>query len=147
MQRARTDEREQSPRRPQPPIPGAWRALGIALAAALGAVRCGPGGSESEGSGTSSGGVCMDYAITSEGCQIGGPGPGLCPEAPKGWSGTKAAGEACGGATECAGIICSCEDPVLEWYVGVCGCGECADYEVACAEANVVDCMKIGAPP
>ncbi len=86
---------------------------------------------------------CMSFAMTSEGCQISGPSPGVCPAAPKGWSGAGAPGDACMTGTECAGIVCKCSDPVVEWYVGVCGCEVCADYAVACEQANVVDCKQI----
>src|SRR5690606_26463774 len=140
-------EREDRRRRSTTWILALLRVTGAAAAMALWGLACGPGGSESESDGTaSSGEVCMSFAQTSESCAIGGPSPGVCPAAPKSWTGAKAAGEACGGATECAGIVCKCEDPAVEWYVGVCACGECAAYEVACAEADDVSCKQL-APP
>lgn len=128
-----------------PPKQSTTMILGALLAMAMGAIRCSSGddGSETASTGASTAAMCMNIASTSESCQIGGPSPGVCPESPKGWSGTQAPGTACTEATECAGIICKCDDPAVEWYVGVCACGECATYEVACAEANVVDCEKI----
>ncbi|WP_433928243.1 hypothetical protein AB3662_33640 [Sorangium cellulosum] len=99
---------------------------------------------ESTGAGSSSGGgQCMHFASTHEGCQIGGPSPFVCPDEPKGWSGTAMPGEACSNGTDCKGIICKCNEPVQQWYVGVCACGTCADYDVACEEANVVSCGDI----
>ncbi|WP_437631125.1 hypothetical protein [Sorangium sp. So ce854] len=97
----------------------------------------------SDGSASSGSGQCMHFASTHEGCQIGGPSPFVCPDEPKGWSGTAMPGEACADGTDCKGIICKCNDPVQQWYVGVCSCGTCAGYEVACEQANVVSCSDI----
>jgi hypothetical protein len=107
----------------------------------------GPAADEASAGGTSvsaGSGQCMQFATTNEGCQIGGPSPLVCPATPKGWSGTATPGEACSDGTDCKGIICKCDDPVQQWYVGVCACGSCANYDVACEEANVVSCKKIG---
>lgn len=92
-------------------------------------------------------GECTNFASTFEGCQIGGPMPGVCPAEPKGWSGAGEPGDACSEGGECKGIVCRCLDPVQEWYVGVCACDACADYDVACAEANVADCKQIAPAP
>ena len=110
------------------------------------AVACGDGTSVERDAGSSNGEMCMHFATTVEGCQLGGPSPGVCPQAPKGWNGAQAPGEACGSGTECAGIVCKCDQPVMEWYAGVCACGVCASYEVACAAANVANCEQISPP-
>ena len=75
-----------------------------------------PTGSTTQATSTSSdtGEQCMSFATTSEGCQISGPSPGVCPAAPKGWSGAAAPGAACATGTQCAGIVCKCSDPIVQ---------------------------------
>ncbi|WP_437721680.1 hypothetical protein [Sorangium sp. So ce861] len=103
----------------------------------------GGAGSSSAGSSSSGGGQCMHFASTHEGCQIGNPSPLVCPDEPRGWTGTAMPGEACSDGTDCKGIICKCNEPMQQWYVGVCACGTCAGYDVACEEANIVSCSDI----
>jgi hypothetical protein len=105
----------------------------------------GTGGASGAGGGASGagGGACTDVQATLEGCN---PVTG-CGQAPVGWQGTAATGQACSVGADCAGVLCACTDPQFQWWAGVCACQKCADYAEACAAtAGAAACNNVGSP-
>lgn len=88
-------------------------------------------------SGSSTGApACSQYLDTFEGCGING-----CAAGPTNLHGIVPAGGMCAMAPECAPNLCTCaSDASVQFYAASCGCGECADDEIACARSQAVVC-------
>lgn len=92
-----------------------------------------------EDSGSSTGApACMQYLDTYEGCGVNG-----CAAGPTNLHGIVPAGAACTMAPDCQPVLCTCaSDASVQWFAASCGCGECAEDEVACARSkSLVACM------